>query len=106
MPFNWRDRETHWAVLRTRLEALRRILPEGPKGETYGALFDEFLENREFGLALDVLCDFLLEPDVPPPSETQFNDIATLHALMERQDDTILRLREKRQSSQDVNERS
>jgi hypothetical protein len=76
---------------------LRPIFPSGRRGETCCALFDEFLENREFGLALDVLCDFLLEPDVPLPSETEFNEIALLHTLMEVQDDCILRLRDKRQ---------
>jgi len=99
MPFNWNDRQSHCAELRTRLEALRLISPSGGKGESFCALFDEFLENREFGLALEVLCDFLLEPDVSPPSETEFNEIATLHALMEVQDDCLLRLRGKRQHS-------
>jgi hypothetical protein len=86
------------------LEALRSIFPPYPKGETYGALFHEFLENREFGLALHVLCDFLLEPDAPPPSETEFHEIATLHALMEVQDDSLLRLRGKRQASESAHE--
>ncbi len=104
MPFNWNDRQSHWAELRTRLEALRPIFPSGGKGETFCTLFDEFLENREFGLALEVLCDFLLEPDVSPPSETEFNEIAALHALMEVQDDCLLRLRDKRQNSQSSNE--
>ena len=99
MAFNWQDRESHRAELRTRLEALDPIFPRGPTGETYRALFDEFLENREFSLALNVLCDFLLEPDAPPPSETEFNEIATLHALMEVQNDCLLRLRDKRQRS-------
>ncbi|MGC1620825.1 MAG: MafI family immunity protein, partial [Candidatus Acidiferrum sp.] len=99
MPFNWQSREAHWAVLRTRLEVLRRIFPKGPREETFGALFDEFLEHREFGLALEVLCDFLLEPDAPPPSETEFNEIAMLHALMEVQNDCLLRLGDRRQRS-------
>jgi hypothetical protein len=99
MPFNWKDRQSRGAELRTRLETLRPIFPSGGKGETFCALFDEFLENREFGLALEVLCDFLLEPDVPPPSETEFNEIALLHALMEKQDDCLQRLRDKRQLS-------
>jgi hypothetical protein len=99
MPFDWKDRQSHWAELRTRLEALRPIFPSGGRGETCSALFDDFLENREFGLALDVLCDFLLEPNVPPLTETEFNEITTLHTLMEVQDDYLLRLRDKRQNS-------
>lgn len=71
---------------------------------TFRALFDDFLANREFGLALNVLCDFLLEPDVPPLSESEFNEIALLHTLMEVQDDCLVRLRDKRQDSQNVSE--
>jgi hypothetical protein len=99
MPFKGNDRQSHLAELRTRLEALRPIFPSGGKGETFCALFNEFLENRELGLALEVLYDFLLEPDVPPPTETEFNEIAELHTLMEFQDDCLLRLRSKRQHS-------
>jgi len=99
MPFDWKNRQPRWAELRTRLEALRPIFPSGGKGETCCVLFNEFLENREFGLALDVLCDFLVEPDVPPPSETEFNEIALLHTLMEAQNDCLQRLRDKRQLS-------
>jgi hypothetical protein len=97
MSFDWKNRESHWAELRTRLRALRPIFPSGGRGETYCLLFDKFLENREFGLALDVLCDFLLEADVPPPTETEFNQIAVLHTLMEVQNDCLLRLLDKRQ---------
>jgi len=104
MPFNWQNREAHWAVLRTRLEALRNIFPPDPNGEMYSALFNKFLENREFGLVLDALCDFLLELDAPPASETEFDEIATLHALMEVQNDCLLRLRDKRQSSTKSNQ--
>ncbi len=99
MSFNWKDRQSRGADLRTRLETLRPIFSSGGKGETFCALFDEFLENRELGLALEVLCDFLLEPDVPPPSETEFNKIAALHAIMEVQDNCLSRLRDKRQHS-------
>jgi hypothetical protein len=104
MQFHWKDRQSHWAELRTRLEASRTIFPSGGRGETCRALFDEFLENREFGLALDVLCDFLLEPDVPPPSETDFKEIAVLHTLMEVQNDCVLRPRDKRQNCQSADE--
>jgi hypothetical protein len=99
MPFNWKYRQSRGAELRIRLETLRPIFPSERKGETFCGLFDEFLENREFGLALEVLCDFLLEPDAPPPSETEFNEIAELHALMEVQDDCLLLLRDKQQRS-------
>jgi hypothetical protein len=99
MPPTSPERIQHYARLRAHLESLRPISPSGPRGETYCALFDDFLTNNEFGLALDVLCDFLLEPDTPPPSETEFDEIALLHTLMEIQDARLLLLRDKRQNS-------
>ena len=86
MPFNFQDRKSHYAVLRARLEALRPIFPSGGRGETCCALFDEFLENREFGLALDVLCDFLLDPETRPATETELKEIAALRVLMDVDD--------------------
>jgi hypothetical protein len=100
MSFKWPERESHYAVLRARLQSLRSIFPIGPRGETYCALFDDFLGNNEFGLAMQVLCDFLLESDVPSPNEAEFKEIALLHTLMEIQDDYLLRLRDKRQLSE------
>lgn len=97
---NWTP---HYAELRKRLEALRYIFPSGARGETYSCLYDDFIENREFGLAVDVLCDFLLESESPPPSENEFHAIAELHALMELGNSTLLRLRDKRQSSDSAN---
>jgi hypothetical protein len=40
---------------------------------------------------------FVIAPDVPPPNETEFNEIAVLHLLMEVRNDCVLRLGEKRQ---------
>jgi hypothetical protein len=99
MLFNWKDRQSHWAELRARLEALCPVFPSGGRGETCCALFDEFLENREFGLALDVLCDFLLEPETRSVTEAELKDIAALRARMEVDDQYFLRLRDKRQRS-------
>jgi hypothetical protein len=78
---------------------MRPMFPSGPRGETYCALFDDFLSHHEFGLAFDVLCDFLLEPDAPPPTEPQFKEIALIHNMMELQDQYLLRLRDKIQNS-------
>ncbi len=86
----------HYATLKTRLESLRSAFPAGIKAEVYCTLFDEFLANREFGLALEVLCDFLLQPDVQPVGEAELNEIAQLHVLMEVQDQCFQRLRQKR----------
>jgi len=99
-----RDRDLHYSPSKTRLESLRAVFSAGIKAEVYSALFDDFLSNREFGLALEVLCDFLLEPDVRPVSELELNEIASLHALMEVEDQCFLRLRNKRQDLENAHE--
>ncbi len=100
-----RNRGLHYVALKTRLELLRTVFSAGIKTEVYSSLFDQFLSNREFGLALEVLCDFLLEPDVRPVSETELNEIASLHALMEVEDQCFLRLGKKRQDLENIHER-
>jgi hypothetical protein len=99
------DRDLHYAALKTRLESLRGLFSPGIKAEVYSSLFDDFLSNREFGLALEALCDFLLEPGVPPCSEAELNEIASLHVLMEVEDQCFLRLRDKRQNPENAYER-
>ena len=99
-----RDRDLHYSPSKTRLESLRAVFSAGIKAAVYSALFDDFLSNREFGLALEVLCDFLLEPDVRPVSELELNEIASLHALMEVEDQCFLRLRNKRQDLENAHE--
>jgi hypothetical protein len=98
------DRHLHSAASKTRLESLRAVFSVGIKAAVYSTLFDDFLANREFGLALEVLCDFLLEPDVRPVSELELNEIASLHALMEVEDQCFLRLRKKRQDHENAHE--
>ena len=98
------DRDLHYAALKTRLEGLRAAFSSGIKAETYSALFDKFLSQQEFGLALEVLCDFLLEPNVRPVGDVELNEIASLHALMEVEDQCFLRLRKKRQDIENTRE--
>jgi hypothetical protein len=92
-----RGRDLHYAASRTRLESLRTGFSAGIKADVYSTFFDDFVSNGEFGLALEVLCDFFLEPDVRPVSDLELHEIAALHALMEVQDQCFLRLRKKRQ---------
>ena len=94
MSFDWHKREEHYAKLKTRLESLRQVFPAV---KNYSSLFDEFITEFEFGLALETLCDFLLEPDVRPVSEAELEEIASLHKLMEVEDRCVLKLKKKRQ---------
>jgi hypothetical protein len=100
-----RGRDLYYSASKMRLESLRAVFSPGIKAEVYSTLFDDFLSSRGFGLALEVLCDFLLEPDVRPVSELELNEIASLHALMEVEDQCFLRLRKKRQDIENAPER-
>jgi len=100
-PNHWNQ---HYAALRALLLSLRAVFPAGAKAETYRSLFDEFLANREFGLALEVLCDFLLEPDVQSFGDVELNEIAQLHSIMKVEDQCFLRLRQKLNGIESINE--
>jgi hypothetical protein len=56
-------------------------------------LFDEFLREHEFELALHVVCDLLLDVDAPPASRDMILRIEQLHERMEVVDDCATRLR-------------
>jgi hypothetical protein len=98
-----RNRDLQYGALKTRRESLRAVFSAGIKAERH-TLFEDFLSNRESGLALEVLCDFLLEPDVRPVSELELNETASLQVLMEVEDQCFLRLRKKRQDFENVHE--
>jgi hypothetical protein len=51
-------------------------------GHSFLDLFDEFMQQREFGLALHAVCDFILEPDSPRVSRSILDQIQHLHAAM------------------------
>jgi NADH:ubiquinone oxidoreductase subunit C len=84
--------------LKTRLTSVRdRVaLQSKPK---YSALFDEFLREHEFSLALQIVCDFLLESETSPPQLSVLNEIAVLHQLMNLDNECIRRLRTKAAST-------
>ena len=49
-------------------------------------LFDEFMQQHEFGLALHVVCDFILDPDSPPANKSTVDQIQGLHIAMKIDD--------------------
>jgi hypothetical protein len=61
----------------------------------YLALFDEFLNEHEFGLALENLCDFLLEPGTSVVADSVLEQIRRLHDLMGVADSCVDDLRQK-----------
>lgn len=87
--------ELHRTV-KSQLEELRRLIDE-PK---YLALFDEFLDEHEFGLALENLCDFLLESRTAMIGDPVLAQIGRLHDLMGVTDSCVDDLRQKARQSQ------
>jgi hypothetical protein len=80
--------------LRISVAKLRPIL-EGPEQQGYLLLFDEFLDEHEFGLALHCVCDYLLEPQAPAPHPATVERIALLHSVMQIEDECLKSLHQK-----------
>ena len=57
-------------------------------------LFDEFIREHEFGLALHVICDHVLE-STTQPTTTLIQKIEALHAAMKIEDNCVANLRDK-----------
>ena len=55
--------------------------------------FDEFMRETELGSALDLVCDFMLEPGSPKIDGATIDRVEALHAEMEMKDDCVERLR-------------
>jgi hypothetical protein len=80
--------------MRTQLQSLRPLLlAEG--GHFFLDLFDDLMQEGEFGVALDVLCDFLLQPDLPNVTKTTVDQIQRLHAAMKIDDQCVEELQKK-----------
>jgi hypothetical protein len=85
--------------LKAKLLDLRNSLPELRQREKYLQLIDEFIREDEFGLALESICDFLLEPEVAPPGSATIAQVEALHRLMGVEDVCLDKLRRKADQS-------
>lgn len=81
-------------MLMKELVTLRDTLPCPLDGKVAG-IFEEYIAHHEFGLALDIICDYLLEPSTPPTSASVLGQIAKLRELMEVEDDCFAKLQQK-----------
>lgn len=88
--------------LKCQLQELRGSISALKNDPKYLGLFDEFLREHEFGLALETLCDFLLESKTPLVSESLLEQIKDLHQLMNLEDACVQNLREKAIQSKSV----
>ena len=59
------------------------------------AVFDEFIREHEWELALHVVCDYLLEPKTPSAPQELIEQIESLHRGMDIQDSCVTELRRK-----------
>ena len=83
--------EAQFEEVKTRLGNLRHLIL-GPEAATaYLALFDEFVREYEFGLALETLCDFLSEGATPFDAAVLV-EIDDLHKLMRVEDTCVEKL--------------
>jgi len=82
------NQQISWYELKAQLQELKEGLPEGVDLKR-PQLFDEFLREHEFELALHVLCDYLLEPTTQPAAPTVVKLIEKLHASMQIVDNCV-----------------
>ena len=80
--------------LAARVGDLRTTLDGRPNANGFLEMFDDFLAQHEFDLALHVVCDYLMEQDKGPDSPT-IDRINSLHLSMAIVDDCIDQLRSK-----------
>jgi len=86
--------EVHRNV-REQLQALRDSVPSLDAARKYLEMFDEFVREHEFGLALETFCDFLLDDMTAPVSQSVLESVACLHDWMEVRDNCVDRLKVK-----------
>jgi hypothetical protein len=84
-----------WAELDGELGRLRTVFDGSAPGEGALRSFDEYLSANEFGLALETLCDFLLDSNVPTVTPSLLLEIQRLHTKMGVDDNCVRNLRQK-----------
>jgi hypothetical protein len=89
----------HLEQVKVQLQELGNDITTLRDNANYWALFDEFMREYEFGLALETLCDFLLEPTTEPVNREVIKKIDNLHTRMGEADDCVQRLNRKTDSA-------
>lgn len=78
-----------------KLRSLRPVLSAG--GDDVNQLFDDFVREHEWGVALHLVCDHLLEPTAQAAPEAVIQQIQSLHEAMGIKDTCVADLRGKAQ---------
>lgn len=84
-----------WAELERELGHVRTAFDATTAGTQARRFFDENLSANEFGLALETLCDFLLDSDAVTITPSLLLDIERLHTKMGVKDNCARNLRRK-----------
>ena len=78
--------------MKEKLARLRAVLSTG-KGFNFLEIFDEFVREHEWELALHVVCDYLLEPTTQAVPAAVIQQIQILHEAMRIEDTCVADLR-------------
>ena len=89
------DYREHYAALTRRLQSLRPLFSLEGSDSSFCVCFDEWLDANEFELALDALCDFLLEPTTPGITSAVLDEIDSLFRAMDLNDHRVTALQAK-----------
>jgi len=92
-----REMENHrtWQQeMKEKLARIRAVLSEGGNANL-SEIFDEFVREHEWGLALHVVCDYLLETTTQAAPAVVIQEIHTLHEIMRIEDTCVADLQRK-----------
>ena len=92
------DQRAGQEQVKEKLAQLRAMLSTG-SGFNSWEVFDEFVREHEWGLALHVVCDYLLEPTAQAAPEAVIQEIQSLHETMGIEDTCVADLRRKAQQA-------
>jgi hypothetical protein len=91
---NYRE---HYADLARQLQSLRPLFSLNESLSNFRAFFDEELNANEFEVALQALCDFLLEPTTPGIASAELEKIDAAFRAMNLDDHRTAALHAKSQ---------
>jgi len=74
------NQPAEWQGMAQKLISLKPVLTAG--GDDVNQFFDDFVREHEWGLALHVVCDYLLEPEVQAVPLAVIQQIEALHEAM------------------------
>jgi hypothetical protein len=86
---------SHLRELKAKLEELRPLLTGTVAVGGYLEFFDEFVREQEFDLALHMICDFVIDENVPQIDPAVVERIRAIHQSMQIQDDCVERIKAK-----------